>query len=82
MVKTRRPPCIVSLTALPASTLASIASTMFSIAVIIEAGSKRVETGIGKPVVAGINSIMLFVPRRTASYTNGSDKDVCMTGTA
>lgn len=42
----------------------------------------KVEIGLGGPVLAGINSTMLFVPTTTASYTVVSVDDVCVTGIA
>ena len=41
----------------------------------------KIESGLGMPVLAGINSTRLFVPT-TASYTIVSADDVCVTGTA
>ena len=42
----------------------------------------KVETGVGGPVLAGINSTTLFVPITTASYISASADDDCVTGTA
>lgn len=42
----------------------------------------KVEIGLSTPVLAGINSTMLFVPTTTASYASVSADDFCVTGTA